>query len=74
MNERERALRTLMQVMVSAGFAEAVNAWVVSLDPSWRLSVMVLMTFVVSYAQNWLEDHGYVRPVLKGGYTSDNAM
>jgi hypothetical protein len=66
MTEWQRALRTLMQVLVSTAFVSAVNAWIVTLDPQWQALAVVGLTTVTSYAQNWLEDHGYVRPVLKG--------
>jgi hypothetical protein len=66
MNEWQRALRTLMQVLVSTAFVSAVNAWIVTLEPGAQALAIVALTAVTSYAQNWLEDHGYVRPVLKG--------
>lgn len=65
MTETQRAIRTLMQVFVSTAFVSAVNAWIVTLDPSLQLLAVVILTALTSYAQNWLEDHGVVRPLLK---------
>lgn len=66
MSESERALRTLFQVIVSATFTQAVNALVVDLDPRAQIIATVLLAYLVSYAQNWLEERGYIQPMLKG--------
>jgi hypothetical protein len=59
-----------MQVLISAVFADAVNQWFLGLGASGQAVGTVLLTFAVSYAHNWLEDHGIVPTVLKGSTDS----
>ena len=66
MGERERALRTLMQVIVSAGFTEGISQLIGGLDPSLKIIGTILLAYVVSYAHNWLEERGKVPTILKG--------
>ena len=66
MSERDRALRTLFQVIVSAGFAEGINQLIIGLDPSVQILGTIALTYVVSFAQNWLEERGKMPTVLKG--------
>ena len=65
MDERQRALRTLMQVVVSAGFAEGINQLIVDLNPSVQIVATIGLAYVVSYAQNWLEERGKIPTILK---------
>lgn len=65
MSERDRALRTLFQVIVSGGFTGAFDKWVVNLDPGLQALAALVLLYVVSYSQNWLEERGLVPTMLK---------
>jgi peptidoglycan/LPS O-acetylase OafA/YrhL len=65
---QRRALRTLLQAL---GGGVLVALWQVFAPPEWRMSVeqvaalTALLTAVVSFAQNWLEDRAGLPAVLK---------
>lgn len=63
----KRATRTLMQLIAGGGITVLVDATIGELasQPIAVAAVMVAATYVVSFAQNWLEDHGKIPAVLK---------
>jgi hypothetical protein len=60
-----RALRTLAQFVVAGGFTEAINAFLVDLDPAQKMAILAVLQLVVSFAQNYLEDIGAIPAALK---------
>lgn len=67
-----RALRTGLQVfvgwIVAGGLAAVVNAYADQwqIDGANRLALTMLLTIVLSWAQNYAEEQGALPPVLKG--------
>lgn len=58
-----KAIRTLLQLIVSGGLTALVQA-VADLAPVWAPVVLAAWTVVVTYAQNLLESGGRVATIL----------
>ena len=66
-----RTLRTLLQTVIgfvlAGGLTEVVNAYA----DEWRIAganrllLAGALTIVVTFCQNWAEERGAIRPVLK---------
>ena len=59
-----RALRTLAQLVVSAGFTAAVAVIVQGLSATQAGAVLAGAQLVVTWGQNWLEAHDLVPELL----------
>jgi hypothetical protein len=59
-----RALRTLAQLVVSAGFTAAVAAVVQGLSATQAGAVLAASQLAVTWAQNYLEGAGFVPELL----------
>ena len=61
-----RAIRTLMQFVVGGGLGTLVSELAAkTADPLVKAAIVVGAAFVVSYAQNWLEDNTAFPALLK---------
>lgn len=60
-----RAIRTLLQLVAGGGTTALIDALVVSLTPSQQAIVTAVNVLVISFAQNWLEDHDKIPTLLK---------
>lgn len=65
-----RGLRTLIQLVAGGGLTELLNALVVEMDPTVKLGVAIVATFLVTWAQNLLEDAGTIPSVWKAQASS----
>lgn len=63
---QKRAVRTLLQAAAGAISSGALDALLGGrIDNEWLPVVATILTTVIASAQNWLEDTGRVRAVLK---------
>jgi hypothetical protein len=60
-----RALRTLMQLIAGGGLTALVGMLLDGLSPEAAAFTTVITTFLVTFAQNWLEEHSVIPTVLK---------
>jgi hypothetical protein len=66
MNEAvKRVVRTTMQLVAGGGLTGLVAALSAGLNQQETAVVMAVMTLVVTFCQNYAEEAGWVRPVLK---------
>lgn len=66
MNEAsKRVVRTLVQLVAGGGLTGLVAALTTGLSQQETAVVMAGMTLVVTFCQNYAEDAGWVRPLLK---------
>ncbi len=65
-----RALRTLAQFIVAGGFTQVIDAYVTDLDGVNKLLVLAGVQLVVTFSQNYLEDHTAFPAVLKSHASS----
>jgi hypothetical protein len=54
-----------MQFIVAGGLTAVVNALTTDLSPEALGILTGAVLFATTYAQNWLEDRGYVPAILK---------
>lgn len=69
MTERERAMRTLFQLVVAGAFTQLIASATNGIDPTARMAVLALMTVLTSYCQNWLEERGAIPAMMKAQRT-----
>lgn len=63
---RSRVIRSFVQLVAGGGLTALVGALVQSgLDPAQTTTVMAICTFLVTFCQNYAEDAGWVRPLLR---------
>jgi putative flippase GtrA len=55
MNKR-RALEVFARFFIAGGLTKAIDAWIVSLDLAWQLSVAACLQFVAALALTYLID------------------
>lgn len=60
-----RALRTLMQLIAAGGLTALVDQLSHDLPTRYVPYVLIGMTLLVSFAQNWLEDNTGMPAILK---------
>lgn len=59
-----RALRTLIQLVAAGGATELLIAAAHNVNTSWQPILFAGSTLAISWAQNYCEDAGWIRPVL----------
>ncbi len=60
-----RVLRSCLQLVAGGGLAALVAALADGVGPVAAATLALFNTLVVTTAQNWLEEAGYVKPLLK---------
>lgn len=66
MNEvSKRVFRTMIQLIAGGGLTASVDMVVHQLSPQSAAMVMALSTLLVTFCQNWLEEAGYMEPLMK---------
>ena len=66
MNETsKRAVRTMVQLVAGGGLTGVIAALSSGLNQQETAVVMAVMTLVVTFCQNWAEESGWVKPLLK---------
>lgn len=60
-----RAFRGLLQIVAGGGLTALVNEASAGLDGTWKSAVFLVSTFLVTWAQNELEDMGAIPALLK---------
>jgi tetrahydromethanopterin S-methyltransferase subunit D len=61
----KRVVRTTLQLVAGGGLTGLVAALSAGLNQQETAVVMAVMTLVVTFCQNYAEEAGWVRPVLK---------
>lgn len=61
----KRMVRTAVQLIAGGGLTGVVAALSAGLSPSETATVMAVMTVLVTFCQNYAEDAGWLKPVLK---------
>ena len=59
-----RGLRTLLQLLAAGGFTALFDQVAKDVPSSYAPYVLIVSALVIAIAQNWLENEGYIRPVL----------
>ena len=68
-----RTLRTLLQTLVGFVLAGGLSEIVAAYADEWRIAgadrllLAGVLTILVTFAHNWAEEHGAIRPLLKTG-------
>lgn len=60
-----RVVRTAIQLVAAGGLTGIVAAITAGLTQQQTATVMAVMTLVVTFCQNYAEDAGWVKPLLK---------
>jgi hypothetical protein len=60
-----RTLRTVFQLIVALAGTGIVSQWADGLDPAVAAVVLAGFQAVVTFGQNWLEEHKIVPAILK---------
>ena len=60
-----RTLRTLLQLIAAGGLTALVTQISKDVPDSYAPYILLVSALIVTLAQNWLEDNGYIKPVLK---------
>lgn len=61
-----RIVRTLIQLIAGGGLYALTQQLSSDLPGTYAPYLVILYTLIVSAAQNYLEDEGVVKPILKG--------
>lgn len=65
-----RPLRTLVQLVAAGGLTALVNQLVIDLPAQYAVYVTIGFTLLVSFAQNYCEDAGWIPAVGKATASS----
>lgn len=67
----QRALRTLLQLLVSGALTGVVDVFAHGLSPQVAALILAGWQVVVTYAHNWAEDAGVLPKLAKPDVTSE---